>query len=153
MQDSGASSSVGGRSAAAASKNGGAAWPKAWEPTGHESAVRLDPSASFSLLALPKYGGSAGAGDGGGLAEGLALPKFDEEVRIALLETLRFAQLSDDEYHAVSPSPSLALPYSQASALTFVSALPSALRNHRPNPSSRLRQVNDLALLFSLATG
>jgi hypothetical protein len=26
---------------------------------------------------------------------------FDEDVRIALLETLRFAQLSDDEYHAL----------------------------------------------------
>lgn len=103
MEDGGASSSVGGRSALSASKSGGAAWPKAWEPTGHESAVRLDPGASFSLLALPKYGGSNGAGGNEeGIAEGLALPKFDEEVRIALLETLRFAQLSDDEYHAVS---------------------------------------------------
>ncbi|ORY86671.1 fungal-specific transcription factor domain-domain-containing protein [Leucosporidium creatinivorum] len=56
MEGSGTGSSVGGRSAAATSKSGGgAAWPKAWEPTGHESAVRLDPSASFSLLALPKF--------------------------------------------------------------------------------------------------
>ncbi|EMS24107.1 Zn(2)-C6 fungal-type transcription factor [Rhodotorula toruloides NP11] len=62
------------------------AWPPVWNPTGDESAVSLDREASLPLV-------------GGGNAA-KTMP-FDEDVRIALLETLRFAQLSDDEYHAV----------------------------------------------------
>ncbi|BGO99563.1 hypothetical protein NBRC10513v2_004644 [Rhodotorula toruloides] len=67
------------------------AWPPVWNPTGDESAVSLDREASLSLLTLPLVGGGNAA---------KTMP-FDEDVRIALLETLRFAQLSDDEYHAL----------------------------------------------------
>ncbi|GAA5931728.1 hypothetical protein JCM3775_000025 [Rhodotorula graminis] len=79
--------------AAAAQGGGGTAseWGLAWQPTGHESGVRLDREASMSILAAPVVL------DG----RGPTLPTCDEQVRIALLETLRFSQLSDDEYHAL----------------------------------------------------
>ncbi|GAA5865131.1 hypothetical protein JCM3774_002142 [Rhodotorula dairenensis] len=67
-------------------------WPMVWDPTGDESAIRLESEASLSLLMI-------GGTPLGGLAS--RIPKFDEDTRIALLETLRFAQLSDDEYHAI----------------------------------------------------
>lgn len=67
-------------------------WPMVWDPTGEESAIRLESEASLSLLMI---GGTALGGSAS------RIPKFDEDTRIALLETLRFAQLSDDEYHAI----------------------------------------------------
>ncbi|GAA5984609.1 hypothetical protein JCM10908_003422 [Rhodotorula pacifica] len=67
-------------------------WPMVWDPTGEESAIRLESEASLSLLMI------GGATLGGSTSR---LPKFDEDTRIALLETLRFADLSDDEYHAI----------------------------------------------------
>ncbi|GJN88270.1 hypothetical protein Rhopal_001235-T1 [Rhodotorula paludigena] len=89
--------STGGRSTAAdaaahAAASASSAWPLIWNPTGHESSVRLDREASMSILATP-IAPASGAGP--------SLPKCDEQLRIALLETLRFAQLSDDEYHAL----------------------------------------------------
>ncbi|GAA5875173.1 hypothetical protein JCM8547_005542 [Rhodosporidiobolus lusitaniae] len=68
-------------------------WPLAWNPRGDEAAVRLDGDAARSLFDLPLIGQ-------GGAAPMVAL-KVDEQVRIALLETLRFSSLSDDEYHAL----------------------------------------------------
>ncbi|GAA5970381.1 hypothetical protein JCM8115_004540 [Rhodotorula mucilaginosa] len=67
-------------------------WPMVWDPTGDESAIRLESEASLSLLMI---GGTAL----GGIAN--RVPKFDEDTRIAILETLRFSQLSDSEYHAI----------------------------------------------------
>ncbi|GAA6018967.1 hypothetical protein JCM10207_009216 [Rhodosporidiobolus poonsookiae] len=70
-------------------------WPHAWNPTGDESQIRLDGEASKSLLSL------AAQDENGAFPAASSLPKFDEEVRMALLETLRFSQLGDDEYHAL----------------------------------------------------
>lgn len=67
-------------------------WPMVWDPTGDESAIRLESEASLSLLMI---GGTAL----GGIVN--RVPKFDEDTRIALLETLRFSQLSDEEYHSI----------------------------------------------------
>lgn len=87
-----------GKGAARPSTASTSAWPLVWTPTGHESAVRLNREVSMSILATPV----APAGGGGP-----SLPPCDEQVRIALLETLRFAQLSDDEYHAVRLAPGI----------------------------------------------
>lgn len=63
-------------------------WPLRWNPAEKDSTMTLDPQvASPAPLAMPAS---------------TSLPRFDEQVRMALLETLRFAQLSDNEYHAVS---------------------------------------------------
>ncbi|GAA5854267.1 hypothetical protein JCM9279_005103 [Rhodotorula babjevae] len=91
----GESGGAGARTAATAQSGGGTTaseWGLAWQPTGLESGVRLDREASMSILAAPVV-----LTDGGGPT----LPTCDEQVRIALLETLRFSQLSDDEYHAL----------------------------------------------------
>lgn len=76
----------------AATKRTAPSWPMVWDPTGDESAVRLENEASLSLLMI---GGASLSGAAG------RIPKFDDDTRIALLETLRFGQLSDDEYHAI----------------------------------------------------
>ncbi|BGP57100.1 hypothetical protein JCM8202_000542 [Rhodotorula sphaerocarpa] len=76
----------------ASTKRTAPSWPMVWDPTGDESAVRLENEASLSLLMI---GGASLSGAAG------RIPKFDDDTRIALLETLRFGQLSDDEYHAI----------------------------------------------------
>jgi hypothetical protein len=66
-------------------------WPAVWNPTGEERNVELD---NGIVTQSPM-------GAGVDLAEEVTLPPFTDEARMALLETLRFSQLSDDEYHAL----------------------------------------------------
>ncbi|GAA6037980.1 hypothetical protein JCM8097_009522 [Rhodosporidiobolus ruineniae] len=66
-------------------------WPT-WNPTGEEGSVRLDGDASRSLADLALFGGAGFPA---------VVPRFDEQVRMSLLETLRFASMGDDEYHAL----------------------------------------------------
>ena len=97
-------------------------WGLAWQPTGHESGVRLDREASMSILAAPVIFTEGG---------GPTLPTCDEQTRIALLETLRFSQLSDDEYHAVR----------HASGLSFSHDVPLTACPRSDPASPRRRQL------------
>lgn len=64
-------------------------WPAVWNPTGEEANVELDDGiATQSPMGID-------------LASCIDLPAFNDEVRMALLETLRFSHLSDEEYHAL----------------------------------------------------
>jgi hypothetical protein len=60
-----------------------------WNPTGEERKLQLDSKiAHQSLVGIDS-------------AEEITVPVFTDKVRMALLETLRFSQLSDHEYHAL----------------------------------------------------
>ncbi|KAM0793665.1 hypothetical protein ACM66B_001096 [Microbotryomycetes sp. NB124-2] len=65
-------------------------WPMVWNPSEKDSEMHLEPSAAQELET-----------NGSVAPMMFNLPKMDEETRLAVLETLRFARLSDHEYHAL----------------------------------------------------
>ncbi|KAK4046393.1 hypothetical protein OIV83_006116 [Microbotryomycetes sp. JL201] len=65
-------------------------WPMVWNPSERDSEIHLEPSTAHDLET-----------NGSVAPVMLNLPKMDEETRLAVLETLRFARLSDHEYHAL----------------------------------------------------
>ncbi|KAK4057738.1 hypothetical protein OIO90_001386 [Microbotryomycetes sp. JL221] len=65
-------------------------WPMVWNPSIRDTDLHLDAATTRELET-----------NGSGLGPMVNLPKFDEETRLAMLETLRFARLSDHEYHAL----------------------------------------------------
>ncbi len=93
-------------------------WPAVWNPTGEERKVELDDGITTqSLVGLD-------------LAEEITVPVFTDKVRMALLETLRFSQLSDDEYHAL---------YGTISEVPLTHLGKSLAWSVRPGPAAELR--------------